>query len=273
MNFRKNKSLWTSLILHLTVLVGLFLATIIEAFKPKEKEHVFVMIDPPSENVQVDQSQPLPEPPFQLPEITKLNAVPDLPEPTPVPPTPKPIAQVPKPAPLKPEPAKPAPVKPAPVQEAPPMSIDDFRRQHGTPEPRVRSTPQVSKPAVPPKIDASKIQEQLNQILKNQPSREASTQSMSQQDMDDLLRYNQQLSARLSRAWGKPTGLSGVRLEVTVIFDVSRYGQITNVRLKPSSGNSAFDQSVLAAFTKVGNAGPTPTGQQHTFTKTFRMND
>lgn len=270
MNFRKHQSLWTSLILHVTVFVGLFLATIIEAFKPKEKEHVFVMVDPPSDSAEVNQAQPqpLPEPDLQLPDISKLNAVPDLPEPAPTPPTPKPVVTPPKPAPVKP-----APVKPAPVKEAPAMSLEDFRKLHGTPEPRTRTTPQTTKPKTAPQFDTSKIQNELDQILKNQPSREATTRSMSQQEKNDLVRYNQQLSARLTRAWGKPAGLSGVRLEATVIFEVSRYGQITNARLNPSSGNRAFDQSVLEAFRKVSNAGPTPTGQQHTFTKTFRMTE
>jgi TonB family protein len=266
MNFRKNRSLWISLILHIAVFVGLFLATIIEAFKPKEEAHVFVMVDPPSDSPQVNQaqSQALPEPELTLPNLTELTAVPDLPKPAPTPP---------KPTPVTPAPVTPAPVKPAPAKPAPAMSMEDFRKLHGTPEPRIRNTPQPSRPAANPQIDSSRIQQQLNQILKNQPSREASTRSMSQQDMNDLLAYNQQLSSRLTRAWGKPTNLSGVRLEATVIFDVSPSGQITNARLNPSSGNRAFDQSVLAAFSKVGNAGPTPTGQQHTFTKTFRMTD
>ena len=96
---------------------------------------------------------------------------------------------------------------------------------------------------------------------------------MNDQMKNALLAYNQRLSAMLSRAWSKPSGLSGVNLYVEVIFYVAPNGRISNIRLNPSSGNRAFDQSVLAAFQKVGSAGATPTGDGHTFTKRFRMTD
>jgi len=55
------------------------------------------------------------------------------------------------------------------------------------------------------------------------------------------------------------------------VFDVSASGRISNVRLRPASGNSAFDASVLAAFRQVTGIGPTPSGQSHVFTMSFRM--
>jgi TonB family protein len=91
--------------------------------------------------------------------------------------------------------------------------------------------------------------------------------------MSALGSYSSQLRARIDAAWAKPSNLAGVRIAATVVFDVSASGQITNARLQPSSGNGAFDQSVLAAFRKIVSAGPTPTGQAHSFTMTFRMTD
>lgn len=263
MNWKKNQSLWTSVILHVVVLVALFLATIIEAFKPKEKEHVFVMVDPPSPTThssQVSQPQPIPEPDLNIPDMPDLQAVPDLPKPQPVvqqPPAPQPMPQKPK---------------PAPVQQSKPktLSYEDFIRQQGQPQPRVRSQPQPSQPQPNVKIDPSRIQRELQEMLRNQPNTRAESQ-MSAQAQSALIQYNQRLSAALNRAWLKPDGLSGVSLMVQVIFDVSPSGRISNIRLNPGSGNSTFDQSVIAAFQRVGSAGPTPTGQSHTFTKAFRM--
>ena len=54
MKIPKDQPFWTSVILHLVVLLALFLVTIVQAFKPKEKPHVFEMVDPANE---VSQSQ------------------------------------------------------------------------------------------------------------------------------------------------------------------------------------------------------------------------
>jgi TonB family protein len=88
-----------------------------------------------------------------------------------------------------------------------------------------------------------------------------------------LQRYGDQLNSRLNRAWIKPTNLVGVGLVVTVVFDVSSSGRISNIRLRPASGNPSFDASVKAAFTRVSSGGVTPTGQGHSFTMSFKMVD
>jgi TonB family protein len=263
MNFRKNQSFWTSVILHVAVLLGLFLATVIELFKPEEPEHVFVMVEPPSSAMDQPTTPPQETPPeFTMPDLPALPDVPDLPEPAPVvtPPTPTPVVETPAPA----------PKKPAPVTPPKTLSYEDFIKQQGAPKPRVRTEePRAPTPTIP-KFDPGDMQKKLEDALKNQVQPE---RNLSQQDMSELLRYNEMLSARLNRAWGKPSGLSGIRLQAVVVFDVSASGQLMNIRLNPGSGNNAFDQSVIAAFKKVANAGPTPTRRQHTFTKTFRMVD
>ena len=55
------------------------------------------------------------------------------------------------------------------------------------------------------------------------------------------------------------------------VFMSSAGGQISQVRLSPSSGNASFDRSVLAAFRMVGNVGPTPTGQGYSLTIHFEL--
>lgn len=256
MKLPKDQPFWTSVILHLVVLVALFLATIIETLKPKEKPHVFEMVSPPTEQTSAAATSPTPPlPESQLPD---LEPVPELAEmPKPVAPAPRPMLPAPKPPPT------PAPAKPKLT------TMDDFIRQHGTPQPRQPTRPPAPRPTVSaPRIEVPKL------VLPANPSSSASSERpLTQQQMSALGTYSAQLRSRIDVAWAKPSSLAGVNVAATVVFDVSASGRITNARLRPGSGNSAFDQSVLAAFRKVVSAGPTPTGQGHSFSMTFRMTD
>jgi len=250
MKLPKDQPFWTSVILHLVVLLGLFLATIVQAFKPKEKPHVFEMVEPATEQAQTDSSPaPMPEPPTEVPQVD-LSPVPqvEIPEPAPAPkPTPKEV--------VKP---KPTPPKPKMV------SYDDFLKDNPVKDPTPR--PVQPRPRVTvPKIDVPQL------VIPRSPSNSNSSPQLSQQQLSALATYSSRLRARIDAAWTKPAQLAGIRLVAEVIFDVSPTGRISNVRLKSSSGNAAFDQSVLAAFRRVSSAGPTPTGQTHTFTLPFRM--
>ena len=72
----KDQPFWTSVILHLVVLLALFLVTIVQAFKPKKKPHVFEMVEPPSELSQLLQAAPQPplkNAPVKLPPVPKVN--------------------------------------------------------------------------------------------------------------------------------------------------------------------------------------------------------
>ena len=254
MKLPKDQPFWTSVILHLVVLIALFLATIIETLKPKEKPHVFEMVNAaaPQQSVETPAETPAP------PEI-------DMPELEPVPE----IAPAPKPVDRPPEPTRPAP-RPAPAKPKPKiLTQEEFIRQFGAPQPRQQTRPSPQRPRVTvPKIDVPKL------VLPSNASSSAETpRSLTQQQMSALGTYSAQLRSRLDAAWAKPSSLAGVKVAATVVFDVSSAGRISNVRLKPGSGNAAFDQSVRAAFRKVASAGPTPTGQGHSFSMTFRMTD
>lgn len=247
MKLPKDQPFWTSVILHLVVLLGLFLATIVQAFKPKEKPHVFEMVDPPSEVSQVQQATPPPQLPPEIPQV-ELPPVPQI--------------EIPKP--------QPAPVvtpKPKPKPEPQLVDYRDFSKLHPKENPKPRVTPTPRPNIAVPKIDVPKLVVPRNQSLNN-PSAQLSAQQMSA-----LSSYSSRLRSKLDAAWTKPAQLAGVSLVAEVVFDVSASGSITNVRLSSSSGNSAFDQSVLAAFRRVASAGPTPTGQAHSFSLPFRMRD
>lgn len=258
MNFKKNQALWTSVILHLSVLVALFLSTLVHLFQRKEPEHVFQMMDPPgaASSVPTPDTPSPPEP--QPPRPTDLASVPDVVLPKPQPqPEPQPAPQ-PKPQP-QPEP------QPQPKLQS--TSYADFIKQNPIKDPVQRKPPPRTSVKVPT-IDTSKVRASLQGLLQNQSRVDA---GMSAQQQDALTQYGARLNAQLNRAWLKPSSLAGVRLVATVIFDVSSAGRISNVRLRPASGNSAFDASVLAAFRQVAGAGATPTGNSHTFTMSFRM--
>ncbi|MEM8867787.1 MAG: TonB family protein [Verrucomicrobiota bacterium] len=250
MRLAKNQPFWTSVILHAVILFFLFLGTIVEAFRPKEKEHVFVMVDmadaPVDEAAQAEE----PTPRLDLPQIEEL---PDIPEPV-VPPEPMP------------QPPEPTPTPPAPSPAREIVNFDDFRQEHTIPEPKPRQ-PQPQRNFEAPTIQ---VPGELDRLLENQPNPQRA-QVMTPAQQTALQRYGAQLNARLNGAWRKPASLTGVQLRASVVFDVSASGRMTNIRLKPSSGNAAFDQSVIAAFRAIASAGPTPTAQSHTFTMDFRM--
>ena len=229
MKIPKNQPLWTSVILHLVVLLALFLVTIVQAFKPKENPHVFEMVEPPSELSQSQQAAlqpPVKKAPDKLPPVPKVN-------------TPKPLSR------------------------SPIIDYRDFTKEHLKDKPKPRF--------VTPRPDISVYQIDVPKLLNSIPSATSSSPQLSRQQMSALDGYSSRLRSRIDTAWVKPAQLAGMRFVAEVFFDVSPYGQITNIRLLRSSGNAAFDQSVLAAFRNASSAGPTPTGQPHQFSLPFRM--
>jgi protein TonB len=237
MKIPKDQPFWTSVILHLMVLLALFLVTIVQAFKPKEKPHVFEMVDPSSELSQSQQVAPLPpvdQAPVKLPPVPKVN-------------TPKPSVPTPRP-------------------EEKPQIIDyqDFTKEHLKDKPKPR--PVAPRPDISVhQIDVPKL------VISRSPSATSPSAQLSRQQISALADYSSRLRSRIDAAWVKPTQLAGVRLLAEVVFDVSSSGRITNVRLRRGSGNKAFDQSILTAFRNASSAGPTPTGQLHQFSLPFRM--
>ena len=231
MKIPKDQPLWTSVILHLVVLLVLFLVTIVQAFKPKEKPHVFEMVDSANE---VSQSQQVaPQPPVKKAPV-KLPPMP----------TPRP--------------------KEKPPSEPQTIDYRDFTKEHpkDKPKPRPFETPRDIDVH---QIDVPKL------VIPRSPSATSLSPQLSRQQISTLADYSSRLRSRIDAAWVKPAQLAGVRLFAEVVFDVSSSGRITNERLRRGSGNKAFDQSILTAFRNASSAGPTPTGQPHQFILPFRM--
>jgi len=168
----------------------------------------------------------------------------------------------------EPKPPEPEPPEPQPEPEPEPAraSYEEFIRLHGRPEPRApRPTPTPRSVDVPEiRVDHS----ELNQILT--ASQSDLVASMSQSEQRAILSYGQALSARLDAAWIRPPSLSGQNLATSVSFRVTRSGELVDVRIVRSSGQSMFDDSVREVFRTVGRADPPPPQAARTYQIDFK---
>lgn len=270
-----NSALWTSAVLHLALLVAFFLITLVKSFLPKEPVHIFEMVNEPVPDNSVPGDEPNepvsePVPNFELPDVKPLK-IPDpvIPEPEivekPVEPTVEQTAKPPVKSPVKPlvEPA-------AEPKKEQLISYEDFIKENPKlPKPRKpqpNSDPNIKVPTINTEKFSTNLASKLTTV------NDSAASAMSAAERTALQRYGDQLHNRLNSAWIKPENFSGLNLAATVVFDISSSGRISNIRFQPGSGNASFDKSVKAAFLNVVSGGPTPTGQGHTFTMSFRMN-
>ncbi len=145
------------------------------------------------------------------------------------------------------------------------LSEDIITEQIPTPQP----TPKKAEP--PKKISAE-------DFFKKHPDKRTSktrprtlTLSSSSIMSRKLGAYTQYIRALAERNWTPPEGLVE-KLETKVEFSVSKNGAISNVRIIQSSGNKAFDDSVLAIFRRI-TLMPPPDKAPHTVTIPFRARE
>lgn len=143
------------------------------------------------------------------------------------------------------------------------ISAEDFFKKNPRREVKLRP---ISKPEiVPPIINVPEVI-QTNAVDRTRIQ-------LSSEEMINLTKYSARIRSKIDAAWIKPMQLTGVNLVAEVLFDVSASGYISKTRLTLSSGNTAFDQSIVKAFKIVGIIGPSPTGKPHQFSLRFRMSD
>ena len=249
MKLPKDQPFWTSVILHVIVLLGLLLSVLINALKREEPEHVFEMVSASSVEALPDSpSTQESQPSLDLPNVEPMAELPD-------------VTVVEQPT-VPPSPPAPA-VKPSLEPKPQLMSLDDFRKKNPLKEPQQQRTSKPRTTLSAPTISVPQL------VIPR--SSASSSASLTQAQISALGKYQSRLWSLLNAAWAKPSNLGGIQLTAVVTFDVSSSGQISNVRLKRGSGNYSFDQSILAAFRKVTNAGPTPTGQSHRFEMPFKL--
>jgi TonB family protein len=247
-----------SLSLHVSVAAVVAVLAWVKPFQRKT-EHVFDLIplgtsgpageSPPSGDVDFD----VPDAPPVSPAVEPARPRPEPPRATtPPPPTPTRTAPpVPRPqAPPTPRPAKPP--KPAPTPDR--MSYEDFVKQHGKPKPQPRAGTRTQPAPTRGTRTAPRIDTRFNSgigTVGGTPGRADGDPNAGEIDS-----YMFRLSEALRAIWEAP-GDGEVHVEV----DIAPNGRITVGRIVKSSGNAAFDDSVLVALRAVGSIGPTPHGK------------
>lgn len=268
MHANSPSSIFVSLILHAFVVAVIFVTTVFVAQSEKMKPVIFelvagpptapdelfapalgnttkpVKLDVPKVNLPVEQAEP---------EVEEVAAVPE------------PVVK------------EKAPVKPAPVDKAiakdmkksAKVSYQEYLKKHPTPKISAAPKPRTGKV---PKIDTQGIIGGVAGGSTANTRGGGGGKALSREQQSQLDTYISLLIQELKKAHELPSGVSD-QLEAKVTFDITASGAILNPRISKTSGNRAFDESVLDAFRRMRSIGPTPTRRPDTWTVTFRMRD
>jgi TonB family protein len=254
---------FTSVVFHLLVLVVGVALTLWLNRAPEIQPFVFETVDV------AELMEPAETPPPQItvvvPQIVAPAPSPSPPQPAPrPPPTPQPQPP-PQPAPA-PRPPPPAPT-PTPAPEPPrTVSYEEFVRQQARQLERNQRVPEP-RPVAVPRIDTTAITRDLQEFARRQTAPGTTAAQLRELDA-----YIARLIAALRAAHQKPDGLSEL-LSAKVSFHIAADGTLSNVRLTRSSGDAAFDSSVIEAFSRVRTVGPVPGRRSYTWELTFRMRE
>ena len=229
------------------------------------------------------------EPLIKAPPVTEPTPVPT-PEPTPAPPEPAPEAtpppdaitpapvDTPKPAP-KPKPAattaarKPVDlVKVLKRREAARAAYLEKKYQKKLAAQRAHDAAVAKLRAAgghgEGRIDAAGIREGVVGGSTDNSKGGAGGHALSREEADALDAYFAFLKQKLHDNFIPPEGVSD-KLEPKVELYLAADGSLSHVRIVRSSGNPAFDQAVLEAFSRTHGIGPRPDGRGETITILF----
>jgi TonB family protein len=236
------QSLSLSVLVHIGFVSIGVLFVLIEAWLERPEPVVFELVAPAaSPQVQEQPLEPVPEEPLDPLDVEQpdpIKPVPDIPEPEPEPPPP-----------------------PEPVKK---LSYEDWARERDLPD-RVQ---RVQKPRPKPSQPVPEIQTDVRARLEKTLSPiQLQGVDLSNIDTSDALqRYLGDLRRRIQQAF-EP---SGADLQAEAFFEVTAQGRIRNPRINKSSGNPAFDRSVLRTLQVATTPGPPPGNREYTFSLTFR---
>ncbi len=278
MSDRYAGSFFLSLLLHLAMAVVLVAVAYVLRTREPERPQVFEVVAGPGEDYLATEAPsappevtpiafqpPEPLPPVVIPEPVAPEPPPVVvPDPVPTPPTPPTPTPQPKPQPQpKPKP-KPPVEQPKP---RPTMTKEEFDRQFGKKTTAAQRTPAPAPPVKPKLVDPNALRDSLTS-----PSAGGGGDALSTQMRNQMDAYFAQLIALLKRNHQKPAGLSDL-LSADFSYHVAANGRVSQVKVIRSSGNAAFDQSVLTAFASLPSLGARPDGQSSTRQVTFRVRD
>jgi TonB family protein len=254
------QSMVISVLVHAAIVGVAFLFILFETWLKKPEPVVFELVAAAAPQVRETQQEAVEDVPLEPVEplkvdqpepIKKAPEVPDLPKPKPPEPKPEP-----KPTP-KPEP-KP---EPEPVKK---LSYDEWKRNRDLPE-RVQ---RVQQPKPKPVQNVPEIETDVRARLEKQlsPIKIQGVDLSQIESSDALQRYLSALRQRIQQAF-EP---SGSNLEAEAYFTVTAQGTLSSARIHRSSGNAAFDRSVLRTLQTARTPGPPPGNRSYEFSLIFR---
>lgn len=150
------------------------------------------------------------------------------------------------------------------------MSYKDYLKKHPAPKPVASVQPQRT--ASGPRVDATGIAQGVKGGSTANTRGGGGGNALTREQQNQLDTYISLLIQELKKAHEPPPGVSD-RLEAKVTFDITASGAILNPRITKSSGDKAFDDSVLEAFLRMRSIGPTPDHRSATWSVTFKMRD
>jgi colicin import membrane protein len=185
------------------------------------------------------------------------------------PPTPKPEAATVPDAP-QPTPTKPI-TKTTSAKSVTPVSV---AKNNAPPTPNKNITkPSAAAQTKAPQINSANLANALTAHSSANQRGGAGGTALSREQSSELDAYFSLLKTRLREAHQKPDGVSDL-LQADVEFRLNADGTIVNPRILVSSGNAAFDRSVVAAFRAMGALPPPPAGfRPDSYSLTFKMRD
>lgn len=273
MHANSPSSLFASLGLHAFVTALIICSTLYLAQKNREQPVIFELVAGPPTAPDELMAPALGNTTIKL-DLPKAEPVSTKPEPEPVVQTPPEERAVEPPA----EKAKPkAPEKPKAdtsiakeMKQAQRMSYKDYLKKHPTPKQTASAQPR--KAANVPRVDVRGIAQGVKGGSTENTRGGGGGIALAREQQNQLNTYISLLIQELKRAHEPPPGVSD-RLEARVTFDITASGAILNPRISKSSGDKAFDESVLEAFLRMRSIGPTPNRRSDTWTVTFKMRD
>jgi len=156
------------------------------------------------------------------------------------------------------------------MKQAQRVSYKDYLKKHPTPKQTASTQPR--KAANVPRVDAQGIAQGVQGGSTANTRGGGGGKALTREQQNQLNTYISLLIQELKRAHEPPPGVSD-QLEAKVTFDITASGAILNPRISKSSGDKAFDDSVLEAFLRMRSIGPTPDRRSATWSVTFKMRD
>ncbi len=266
--FRRNFALVAAL--HLVLLAGLF---VFGKLQPRPHPPEILWLDggslggggapeTPEPEATPPDPAPKPEPEPEPPAVSEII----LPKATPEP-TPKPKPATPKPATPKPDTPKPATPKPTPKATPKPTpksspKPDAGEKPKATPSDKPKASPG------PRKTDSAKSEGAAGQGPKSKGagtgigSGKGAGHEGGGARANEFSWYFTMLHDRFHARWEQPTSIvrTGADYVTTLKLRIGKDGTILNREIVNGSGNSAMDESVLAAAGKVTQVDPLPAG-------------